>query len=181
MMRSFVAVRVPERVSSELMATQAGLPAGRPVPRENFHLTLSFLGEHPEPVVEDVHHQLATIRTPRFRLELEGLDAFGGNRIRLLCARARLSPSLETLNARVRQAARLAGLSLPRERYVPHVTLARLNGQGAVGDEAQRLRDFAALRAGFRAGFEVESFCLIRSHLKQGGPIYEDLAEYALL
>jgi RNA 2',3'-cyclic 3'-phosphodiesterase len=180
MIRSFVAIRLPDAVSGEVLAAQSGLPSGRPVPPENLHLTLAFLGEHPAPVVEDVHHALAEIRAQRFGIRLEGLDAFGNGRVRLICARVAASEALSHLHASVRQAARLAGLDLPRERYVPHVTLARCGNKGASGEDAWKLRDFAAQRSGFRAQFEAESFALVRSHLGQSGPFYEDLAEYVL-
>lgn len=180
MIRSFVAIRLPETTAGEVVAVQAGLPSGRPVPLENLHLTLVFLGEHPAPVVEDVHHALSEIRAPRFELRLEGLDAFGNGRIRLVCARVAPSEPLTHLHASVRQAARMSGLDLPRARYVPHVTIARCGNRGAGGEDAMKLRDFAARRAGFRARFEADSFALIRSHLGGSGPYYEDMAEYAL-
>jgi RNA 2',3'-cyclic 3'-phosphodiesterase len=180
MIRSFVGIRLPERLSASVVATQAGLPAGRPVPQENLHLTLAFLGEQPEPVVEDIHHALAQIRASRFEIALTGLDAFGNGRIRLVCARVRPTEALSNLRASVRRSASLAGVELPRGRYTPHVTIARCGGKGASGDEAQKLRDFAARNAGFRADFEAPSFSLIRSHLGKDGAHYKDLAEYDL-
>jgi RNA 2',3'-cyclic 3'-phosphodiesterase len=181
MIRSFVAIRLPEAAAGEVVAAQSGLPAGRPVPLENLHLTLAFLGEHPAPVVEDVHHALADIRAQRFEIRLEGLDAFGNGRVRLVCARVAASDALTRLQASVRQAARLAGLDLARTKFVPHVTLARCGNRGASGEDAWKLRDYAARRAGFRVDFEAGSFALVRSHLGQSGAFYEDLAEYFLL
>ncbi|MEM8570244.1 MAG: RNA 2',3'-cyclic phosphodiesterase [Pseudomonadota bacterium] len=180
MIRAFVAIHLPDVVAHEVVALQAGLPAGRPVPMENLHMTLSFLGEHQGPIVEDVHHALSEIQLPRFELRLEGVDAFGNGRVRLLCARAAPSSSLSHLHASVLQAVRLAGLDRPRQKFLPHVTLARCGGKGASGEDAQKLREFAASKTGFRSGFKVEGFALVRSHLGQGNPHYEDLAEYPL-
>lgn len=180
MIRAFVGLRIPEQVTRELVAFQAGLPAGRPVPPENLHLTLAFLGERPEPVIEDAHHALCGIRSPRFEVSLLGLDLLGGARSQALGILAEPNPALTALNGRVRQAARMAGIELGRERYTPHVTLARF-ARIPGGEDGQRLRDFTARGAGLRAGpFQVESFFLIRSWLGQGGAIYDDLAEYAL-
>lgn len=180
MIRSFVAIELPGEIANEVVRIQAGLPAGRPVPVENLHLTLAFLGENPGPVVEDIHHALGGIRFAPLEIRFEGLDAFGNGRVRLVCARAVLTEALSRLHASVRQAVRMAGVNMPRERYTPHVTIARCGSKGASGEDAQKLRDFAARSAGFQASFEAESFSLLRSHLGQSGPHYEQLAVYDL-
>jgi RNA 2',3'-cyclic 3'-phosphodiesterase len=178
--RAFVAIRLPEAAQARLIAAQAGLPAGRALPAENLHLTLAFLGEQPEPVVEDVHYALAAIRAPSFELTLAGMALLGGPRPRVLAAEAAPAPALVGLQRSVTQAARSAGLTLGREAFRPHVTLARFNS-GLDVEDALRVRDFAARGAGFRAGpFPVASFVLIRSWLGRSGSIYEDLAEYPL-
>lgn len=180
MMRAFVGIALPDRVVSGLTAIQAGLPSGRPVPEENFHLTVAFLGEHPNTVIEDVHLALQGIRAPAFSLSMSGVGLFGGTRPRVLYAGVDPEPGLSRLREKVMQAARGAGLRLDRERYIPHVTLARFNS-GLKGETAQEMRDFAARRMGFRAGpFEVGEFALFRSSLGRNGPTYEVLAAYPL-
>ena len=180
MIRAFVAIALPDSVIRSLKAAQAGLPAGRPVAPENFHLTVAFLGEHPEPVIEDVHLALDGIRAPGFTLTLSGTGLFGVQRPRVLYAQVQPEPALDGLREKVLQAARGAGLRLPRTRYSPHVTLARFNA-GLRGDEAQETRDFAARRMGLDAGpVEVGEFLLIRSTLGRNGPVYQELAAYPL-
>jgi len=180
MIRAFVAIPLPDGVVRGLAATQAGLPAGRPVPAENFHLTVAFLGEHPTTVIEDVHLALQGIRGPAFSLSMSGVGLFGGARPRVLFAGIDPDPALSRLREKVLQAARGAGLRLDRERYSPHVTLARFNS-GLKGEAAQEMRDFAARRMGFRAGpFTVEEFVLYRSTLGRNGPVYDELAVYPL-
>ncbi len=180
MIRAFVAIAPPEEVASALVAAQVGLPAGRPVEREALHLTLAFLGEHPEPLVEDVHYALAAIRQPGFALRLAALGLLGEGRSQVLCAGVEADPGLSRLREKVVQAARDAGLDFERRRYRPHVTLARFNA-GLAGEEAERMRAFAARGAGFRAGpFAVEEFRLLRSRLGRAGPVYDTLAVYPL-
>jgi 2'-5' RNA ligase len=178
--RAFVAIQLPDEVVRALTLAQAGMPVGRPTPPGNMHITVAFLGEHPEPLIEDVHFALDRIRAPGFEIRLDGVGLFGGDRPRVLYAEVRPEPGLTRLREKVLQAARAAGLRLDRERYSPHVTLARFN-TGLKGEDAQEMRDFAARRMGLRAGpFHVGEFLLFRSSLGRNGPIYEELAAYRL-
>jgi len=178
--RAFVAIFPPDEVVGALVAAQAGLPAGRAVEPENLHLTLAFLGENPEPLLEDVHFALEAIRAPAFPLALAGLGLMGDARPRSLHAEVAPEPRLSALRDKVVQAARGAGLRLERTRYRPHVTLARF-GAGVAPEDVERARAFAARGAGFRAGpFDAAAFHLVRSQLGRAGPTYDTLATYPL-
>lgn len=180
MIRAFVAIRPPQDITAALLVAQAGLPVGRAVEREILHLTLAFLGERPEPEVEDAHYALDAIRGPAFTLTLAGLGLFEHGRGRVVYAGVRPEPSLSWLRDKVVQAARGAGIPLERGRYRPHVTLARVNGM-LWPDEAERLRAFVVRGADWRAGpFPVRAFALMRSRLGRGGPSHEELATYRL-
>ena len=180
MIRAFLAVPVPAEVRSTLEAAQAGLPAGRPVAPENFHVTLVFLGEHPEPVIEDLHYALDKIGVPEFELRLAGVDVFGGASPRTLYAAVAPAPGLSHLRRKVARAARETGIEVPSSRYTPHVTLARFPREMPPEDIAA-VQGFVARRMRLDAGpFPVERFVLYRSRLGRNGPIYEELAEYPL-
>lgn len=181
MIRAFVSIRPPEDALQPLVAAQAGLPVGRLVAPENLHLTLAFLGEQPEPALEDLHYALGAIRCPTVWLDLTGMALFEQQRSRMVVAEAAAGPALARLREKVAQAARGAGIALERVRWRPHVTLARMNGTTLTLDEAERLREFVARRAGLRAGpYAVSSFELTRSWLGRGGAAYEAMAEYFL-
>lgn len=181
MIRAFVGIPLPDPVADALEAAQAGIPAGREVPFENFHITLAFLGEHPEPVVEEAHHALEALRVPGFSLRIEGLGTFGGARPRVLFAAVAPEPGLSRLHRKVQRAVQEAGIALARQRFHPHVTLARFGSEGLRGEEAAEMQAFVAGRVALRAGpFEVDRFVLYRSRLGRAGPTYEALAEYGL-
>ena len=180
MIRAFVAVPLPDDVRATLEAAQAGLPAGRPVAPENLHVTLVFLGEHPEPAVEDVHHALEDVRAPGFALSLAGVGVFGGAVPRLLYGDVEPEPALGHLRKKVARAAREAGMEVPAKKFTPHVTLARFS-KDMPGEDMAAVQGFLARRMSLRAGpFAVERFVLYRSTLGRNGPIYEELADYPL-
>ena len=177
-MRAFLAIPMPEAVADALEDLQSMLPLGRIIPRENLHLTLTFLGEEPESVIESVHETLLSFHAEAFDLELAGLDTFGGRTPSNLHIAARRSKPLTDLHARVRSRIHGAGLMLPRERFAPHVTLARFRRNMPEGDML-RLGHFLAARADTRfAPFRVTHFSLFRSTLGIEGPVYDELARY---
>lgn len=179
-MRSFVAIPLPDTVSTALAAVQAAVPIGRIVPPENLHLTLFFLGEQSAAMVEEAHFALETLRHTAFDLTLRGLDIFGGAAPQSLHINAEPAPSLSELQKRVRS--RLHGLGLPGDghRFIPHVTLARF-GKSLTPDEAGKLGRFLAARADLRLpAFRVTSFGLFESIRTSDGPYYDMLAEYPL-
>lgn len=180
MIRAFVGLPLPDDAAAALIAAQAGLPEGHPVPRENLHVTLAFLGERPMPVIEDVHFALDRLRAPGFSIGFKGLDLLGGERSRAVAALVRAEPALQFLRDRVVEAARSAGLAFPRERYLPHATIARLPARLAP-DARLRLEHVVAARAALAAGpWPIDRFALFRSRLGRSGPIYEEMAAYTL-
>ena len=180
-MRAFLAIELADEVTEALTRLQAGLPVGRPVAAENLHLTLAFLGDQEEVALEGLHYELDTIRTAPFALRFCGLGAFGGDRPRVLFADVAPEPALSDLHRRVMSALHRAGIAAPRERFHPHVTLARF-GNGAAPDAAARLRRFLTDYGDTPLpGFGVTGFGLYESTLHPSGVRYELLARYELV
>ncbi|MGB8623803.1 MAG: RNA 2',3'-cyclic phosphodiesterase [Paracoccaceae bacterium] len=178
MIRAFVGLSLPDAHRFELMLLQQGLPVRRAVAPENLHLTLCFLGEVAEPELEEVHDALNRINAPAFEMALSGLGMFGGAKPRNVHVGVAESPALRHLQAKVETAARGVGLAIDARRFVPHVTLARLNPARL---DLPRLERFVAARIGFAlAPFAVEDFRLYSSHLGGRGASYEELARYPL-
>lgn len=179
MIRAFVAIGLPETVCDDLVRLQAMLPVPRPVPRENLHLTLVFLGDVEDPMLEKIHHALDALRAEPFPLTVEGVGLFGGGRPRLVHAGVSESAPLRHLQSRVARAARNVGATVERRRFTPHVTLAYTDPARI---DRPRLERAVAASAGFRAGpFPVTSFALFRSDLGQGPARHTELARYKLL
>lgn len=173
-MRLFVALALPEPVAGQIEALQGQIGAGRAVPAENLHLTLAFLGDVAGADLADLDLALAAVGGGAPVVELAGIDLWE----QALVIGVRANPVLEALARRVAVAAR-GVVDLPRRRFRPHVTMARL-GRMAPG-EAERVGRFLSARAdAVLTPFAAEAFTLYRSHLRPEGPLYEPLAEYPL-
>lgn len=175
-MRAFLAIDLPEDVSDAVSDLQSELPVGRVVPVDNLHVTLAFLGDAEDAQLEQLHHELETITLPPFDLGFDGL----GSSTKILYARIADSAGLTDLHRQVRRAAHHAQIVLARERYRPHVTLARF-GRGASWREAEQLDRFVAAHAAIALpSFCVTGFSLYQSRLHRDGAIHDQLAQYGL-
>ncbi|ARC88675.1 RNA 2',3'-cyclic phosphodiesterase [Rhodovulum sp. MB263] len=178
MIRAFSAIALPPEIRARLAEVQAGLPEIRPVPTENLHLTLVFLGSLPEPQLGDLDMEFAGIRAPELELTLSGLGLFGGDRPHNLHATLTESAALRHLQARLETAARRIGVAPERRRFTPHVTLARLGHDR----RARKCAELAvAQSADFRAGpFKVGFFGLYRSETGRNAAHYTEMSRYTL-
>ena len=178
-MRAFVAIDLPDPVISALEALQEILPLGKPVEPEQMHLTLAFLGEQPDDLIEAAHHALGGIRFPAFEMQLSGLGTFGNREPTVLWAGIKDATQVKALHDRILPALHGAGLPLEHRRFRPHVTLARFERSGL--PEHERLARFLSKWEGFPSPpFMVEDFALWRSTLRPKGAIHDELARYAL-
>ncbi|MEM7522323.1 MAG: RNA 2',3'-cyclic phosphodiesterase [Pseudomonadota bacterium] len=177
-MRLFAALSLSDDLRDRLAALQDGLPEGKQVEWENFHLTLCFFGEVDGAAAEDLHAGLSAVDAPSFDLTLDGAGAFGGDRPRALYIAARPDPGLLHVQEKVEQAGRTAGVSIEAKKFTPHVTLMRFRPGRASAPAAAK---WLSHRSAFLAQPEtISSFQLYRSSLGRSGPIYEELARYAL-
>lgn len=177
-MRTFIALPLPDDVAAGLVALTQPLNAGRAVPEDNLHLTLVFLGEVAPEALDDLHLELEALAWRPFPLRLAGLEAFGGARPTVLVVRGEGGPALADLQRAVARAVRRAGIETRRERFAPHVTLARF-GRTVPPEEAARLGRFLQARgdAAF-APFTVGQLSLYRSDLRADGARHTVLATY---
>lgn len=178
MIRAFVAIPIPETIRSQLAVTQFLLPIARPLPVENFHLTLVFLGEQTEDRLEELHFALEAITAAPLALQIDGLGVFGGDRPRAVYASLRPDEALMRLQARIARAVDMAGITRDTRRFTPHVTLGRFaHGEGSAPALAQAIAEIGALKV---APFAVDHFALMRSILRPDGAVHDELARYPL-
>lgn len=179
MIRAFLALPLPETVLSALRVQQFLLPLPRKVDPDSFHLTLVFLGEQPEPVLEAAHDLFSDIRVPPFALSLRGLGLFGGARPRAAWAGVAPSDPLARLQAKLDHAARRAGIATESRRFTPHVTLGRFPPPPP--EETFRLERAIAAGTTFATPeWTVDHVILYERHQTKQGSVYSELARYDL-
>jgi 2'-5' RNA ligase len=176
-MRLFVALDLPWPQREQLSGLAVGLPGARWVPPENYHITLRFIGETPRHIAQEIDHALVTLRGRGFDLTLAGVGTLGkSGRVAALWAGVERNPALEHLQTKIETALQRAGLAPERRRFLPHVTLARLDQPAE-----PRLAGWVQAHNLFRAEpFRVSHFTLFSSVLAKEQPAYTAEVDYAL-
>lgn len=176
-MRLFVGLDLPWELRERLHGIARGLHGARWMPEENLHLTLRFVGEVPPPVAEEVDLAMATLRGKRFPLVLSGVGTHhrGGREVSLWVGVER-NPGLEHLQGKVETALQRAGLSPEKRRFLPHVSLARLDNC-----VEHKLAGYVQGNNLFRAGpVEIDQFVLFSSQLGKEASFYTAEVAYPL-
>ena len=164
-MRLFVGLDLPWETRQRLAVLAGGIPGARWVPPENYHLTLRFIGE------------VARYQAEEIDLALAGLGTFAkGGRETQLWVGVERNAALEHVQGKVEQALQRAGLAPERRRFVPHVTLARLDA-AVPGKVAEFVQGHNLFRA---APIEVGQICLFSSRLGKEASVYEVEVAYPL-
>ncbi len=177
MIRLFVGIALPDPLRGMLAGMCGGVPGARWVAPENLHLTLRFIGEVEEVLVDDIVIALGRIRLPAFAVTFDRIGRFEtGRRPHMLWVGIEGSKGLERLHAKVEAAVTGLGFEAESRKYKPHVTLARLRRASPA-----RVGEYLSARGLFRYGpVPVDCFTLFSSRLGKGGPVYRAEAEFEL-
>lgn len=129
-MRTFIAVEIPDRFrheTADLARLLSTSMRGRFIPRENYHVTLAFLGEVGEVEVAAAIAALdEACRGARFLpLRSDGLGRFGRAVDATLWLGIAPAPELTTLADALRAALAEHGIEYDKKQFRPHITLAR--------------------------------------------------------
>ena len=126
--RLFFALLPDGAVRKQLHQLQKDLEkaGGRPVPEENLHLTLLFLGNVEADKINAVCAITAGIEGKPFDLVLDTLGGFRQNNARILwVGPSKSPPALGALHQSLRRRVGKIGLRVGKGTYRPHVTLIR--------------------------------------------------------
>lgn len=195
MIRAFLAVEVPPEFRAALSALQQDLTrrldgaAGRQariswVRPASMHLTMRFLGETPEEVIEALHPVVSEAAAGHqvIQVPFSRLGAFPRlEQPRVLWAgplesweQGREGERLQALYRAVEDACKAAGLAAEGRPFAPHLTLARIKaGERQVG---QALAQSGVVDQPITIGtLPIKALVMMRSELRPAGPVYSTL------
>ena len=184
MMRLFIALPLPSRIENELAEIQIRLKAQggnvKWVQSKNIHLTIRFLGETDEKLVEPISTEMDSIAASFAPVEtvLTSLGAFPNlNRPRVIWAG--LSGGIDIMSdlaKNMERAVRRLGFEPEKKRFKAHLTLGRVRDRGNLDDLMAFMRSLEVKEVPFR----FEQLVLFKSTLTPKGPIYDRLHEVTL-
>lgn len=169
MPRLFTGLEIPREVAFALSLKRGGLPGGRWIDPENYHITLRFIGDVDHATANEVTEALDRLANGEaFTIRLAGLGSFGGDRPRALYAAVENNAALQRLQSAQERVLQRLGLEPEGRKFVPHVSLARLRGTSA--DDVARFMAFSGRFEPLE--FRVGRFVLFSSRDSVGGGPY---------
>jgi 2'-5' RNA ligase len=188
--RLFVALDLPDRVRAGLEAWQPRAltdPALRPVNPEALHVTLCFLGYHPERAIESAASEVTAVepRPVEIRFLADPVPV-PPKRPRLFAVEGRSEPA-SALQAELSERLVAARFYKPEKReFWTHVTVARVRsergsrGRGGRGKPMRVESPPEALPEELTQPFQASRLALYRSYLRPSGAEYVRLAQLDL-
>jgi len=174
--RCFIAIEFSDEVIREIARIQELLVktkfTGKLTELENLHLTLKFLGEIDDKKIEEVKKKLKTIKFSEMKLKLGKIGTFsihGNPNIVWIKVEGK---EIYDLQKKIDEA--LTGLFKPEERFMSHLTIARIKYVKDKKGFSERI-DSIHVKS---IEFGVSSFKLKKSELKPIGPTYSDIEAY---
>ncbi len=179
--RSFVAVECTdsviisrfEEVQGRLKSTGARLKLVEP---ENMHLTVKFLGDVEDAMIEEVSRVIEETSFSPFNFGIEGVGVFPNLRrpATIWAGVTEGVGEVAEIFGKVNEGLARLGFEKERRRFHPHLTIARVKG----GESRDRLVEELVDLENYEFGtINVERIALKKSVLTPSGPIYTTLAE----
>lgn len=184
-MRTFIAVELPERIKREIGGLQAPFKKTGTfvswVKPKNIHVTLKFLGEVPEEKINEVFSatQKALEGKRKFTMSLKGTGAFPNpRRPRVIWVGAGSGgEELSLLAAGIEQEMEKIGFPKEKRKYSAHFTIGRVKSPKNI----EKLMELVSSSDFQTEEIEVNEVVVMKSQLDPGGAIYTPLKKIPLI
>jgi 2'-5' RNA ligase len=185
LLRCFFAVKLPADATRQIAKAQARLknaaPSWKWVSAENFHLTMKFLGEVEQTLLENIWRTVQAGLTGmcEISLQLKGLGVFPNPRApRVAWAGVEAgAAALAELAERIETACEQCGFPRETRRFTAHLTLGRAREARPAPEMITVLNEYQDTI--FGEGI-VDRVLLMRSTLTRAGAVYNTIYEQQL-
>jgi RNA 2',3'-cyclic 3'-phosphodiesterase len=169
MIRIFIGLDLPEDIKRSLGLLKSSVRGAKWVPLENLHLTIRFIGEVPENILQNIKEELREISFYNFKVKLKGVGLFSAkSNPKVIWVGLDPLEEIMELREKIDEALTKVNIPLEKKKYIPHVTLARLKG-ARFSEVAEYLQQGIGF---FTREFEFGEMVLFSSKQKEEGSIY---------
>lgn len=179
--RSFISIELPDGIRSSIAELITELrKAGTDVawvPAEKIHLTLKFLGNTDDSLIQRIKEQITKKLShyTAFYIKIVGVGCFPSEkRPRVLWIGIENSDILRSMQKDIDTEVAGFGFPLEERPFSPHLTIGRVRSQKGI---AEMLRRFAEFRTADFGEAEVKSMHIMKSELKPAGAEHTSIAE----
>lgn len=184
-MRCFIAIELPENLKeylSALIPLKAQLDGVNLVQKDNFHITLKFLGEVEEKKIPEVIEQLKQIASEfsSFDLKITMPGVFPNKeKPRVIWIGTGNTDVLVEIAKKIDKAMETKGFKTEERAFTSHITVARVkNYRNGKYLFEKIMKEFLSRKPDFV--FSVKDFALMKSTLTPKGSIYSVLERFSL-
>ena len=182
MIRSFLAIELPEPILRKIEEVEADLKSARADVRwvnpEKIHLTLKFFGNIEESRIDSIFKSIEepVRNTLQFSLKVQGVGAFPSMKSPRVIWMGLVNGSqiLTSLQKEIETELEKVGFQAEDRPFRPHLTLGRVKSSRGKDDLVGRMEKH---KEGEFGDFQVDLVILFKSDLKPSGPIYTALRE----
>jgi len=177
MKRIFIGLQFPRAICDQLKNLKRGVIGANWVAHENYHLTLRYLGECDNNLLDDVYLALSQIRTCSFYMQLQGVNHFKKKGvIKSLWVGTVRNPSLIALKTEIDLMLQKINIKKEGRAFYPHVTLAKLSRS-----RLSEVTFFEHMNNLFCSKkIPIDHITIFESHSLEGGSIYQPLTKIPL-
>ena len=171
-MRCFLAIELNDDIKEKLeeLKSHFKMKGIKLVEKENFHITVKFLGDIDEEMVDKIKNLDLSIKPVKSDVKYMGVFP-NENYIRVIWIRAtKLIPIFNEIDKK------LSELGFKKEKdYVPHITIGRVKFTKDKNLLKAKIEKYRKIDIGT---LEVKNIVLMKSELTKEGPIYEVIKKW---
>lgn len=180
MIRLFVALNIPDEVKNNIIELREKIWSDKKIKWESpnkFHLTLKFIGEVEETLLEDLMESISFVEN--YPIQTLSFNKFGfffkDNQARILWAGFEVQNDLLEISNKLNDELNRFGIKKENRKFKAHLTLLRIKQSISI--------DFINSFKNFRfekVNFQSNSVSLIKSELDSKGSTYSEIKKYNL-